>query len=55
MRVCFVSAGKLKVKLLGQEFMMGPSGCFTIGKGTAATVENKFYVDAVLQVTSIQE
>lgn len=53
-RICSLAAGKLKVKLENAEpFSMGPNGMFKMKPGTACTVLNRLYIDAVLHVTTV--
>ncbi|EXF82491.1 hypothetical protein CFIO01_05214 [Colletotrichum fioriniae PJ7] len=53
-RICSLAAGKLKVKLENTEpFSMGPNGMFKMKPGTACTVLNRLYIDAVLHVTTV--
>ncbi|KAL2882078.1 hypothetical protein SGCOL_002340 [Colletotrichum sp. CLE4] len=53
-RICSLAAGKLKVKLENTEpFSMGPNGMFKMKPGTACTVWNRLYVDAVVHVTTV--
>ncbi len=53
LRVCHITAGKLRVKMEGEEFSIGPGGTFRIDVGVAAKVENWLYVDAAVFVTSV--
>ncbi|KXH32515.1 hypothetical protein CSIM01_11100 [Colletotrichum simmondsii] len=53
-RICSLAAGKLKVKLENTEpFSMGPNGMFKMKPGTACTVLNRLYIDAVVHVTTV--
>lgn len=58
LRLCSLAAGKLSVKLEqesgGVGFQMGPNGMFKVYPGTAASVRNRLYVDAVLHVSTIE-
>lgn len=49
-RICSVASGKVKVKIGGAEFMIGPHGLVKIKAGQAAVVENRLYVDAALHL-----
>ena len=54
LRICSVSAGKLKVKLDGDvDVHVGPNGMFKILPGTTCVVENRLYLDAVLHITTL--
>ncbi|KAK1637948.1 hypothetical protein BDP81DRAFT_393618 [Colletotrichum phormii] len=53
-RICSLAAGKLKVKLENTvPLLMGPNGMFKIKPGTACTVWNRLYIDAVVHVTTV--
>ncbi len=53
-RICHLSAGKLKIMLGGRQFAMGVGGTFKIDKSISARLENWFYVDAVVFITAIR-
>ncbi len=50
LRLCSVAAGKVRVKMHGQEFAIGPNGMFKIGPGVDCTATNALYVDATLHI-----
>ncbi|KAF6824792.1 hypothetical protein CPLU01_10656 [Colletotrichum plurivorum] len=55
-RICSLAGGKLSVKLDKTEpFQIGPNGMFKVKPGTACSVENRMYVDAVIHVTSVAQ
>lgn len=54
-RTCSVASGKLKVKLCGKVFHMGPNGIFVIRPGQQCTVENELYMDSVVHCTTITD
>jgi len=53
MRVCSVARGIIRVKLHDTEFPIGPNGMWKVKQGTVCTVENPFYLGAVIHVTTI--
>jgi glyoxylate utilization-related uncharacterized protein len=55
LRTCSVAAGKVKVKLEGKEFHLGPHGLFVVRPGQVCTVENRLYGHAVLHCTTVKE
>ncbi|ORY66567.1 uncharacterized protein BCR38DRAFT_430652 [Pseudomassariella vexata] len=55
LRSCSVAAGKVQVKMPGQQFNLGMNGLFIIKSGTSCMVKNRFYGDAALHVTEISE
>ncbi|KAH8645437.1 hypothetical protein BX600DRAFT_478123 [Xylariales sp. PMI_506] len=50
-RVCSVAAGKVKVKMVEQDFELGPNGMFRVKPDTGCAVQNRMYGDATLHVT----
>ncbi|KAK0710084.1 hypothetical protein B0T26DRAFT_724017 [Lasiosphaeria miniovina] len=55
-RVCTVAKGKVRVEVAGEpQFTVGPRGMFRINRGTACSVQNWCYVDAILQVTAVKQ
>ncbi|RYO88846.1 hypothetical protein DL764_008674 [Monosporascus ibericus] len=51
LRLCSVAAGKVKVKMHGEEFTIGPHGMFKVGPGVECTAINTLYVDAMLHIS----
>ncbi|RYP20108.1 hypothetical protein DL767_009525 [Monosporascus sp. MG133] len=51
LRLCSVAAGKVKVKMHGEEFTIGPHGMFKVGPGVECIAINTLYVDAMLHVS----
>ncbi|KAI0600338.1 hypothetical protein F4775DRAFT_81221 [Biscogniauxia sp. FL1348] len=51
LRLCSVASGKVKVKIAGQEFDMGPNGMFKVTPGVAATAMNMLYIDVTVHVS----
>jgi hypothetical protein len=49
-RKCWVASGKVRVKMLEQEFEAGPDTLILITPGTACALENSWYSDAKLFV-----
>ncbi|KAK3361608.1 hypothetical protein B0T24DRAFT_538569 [Lasiosphaeria ovina] len=55
-RICTVANGKVRVDVAGEpQFTVGPRGMFRINRGTACSVQNWCYVDAILQVTAVKQ
>lgn len=56
MRVCSVGAGKVRVRIQGEEeFDLGPHGMFRLLPGRSCVVLNRLYGSAVLHVTEIAD
>jgi hypothetical protein len=56
MRICSVGAGKVKVRIQGEEeFDLGPHGMFRLLPGLSCVVLNKLYGDAVLHVSEFSD
>lgn len=53
LRICSVASGKVRVKVAGQEFAVGPNGVWKVKGGVGCAVENRYYLDAVVHVSSI--
>ncbi|KAF3765680.1 hypothetical protein M406DRAFT_68101 [Cryphonectria parasitica EP155] len=54
-RLCSIAAGKLTVKIEGEEpFVIGPHGMFRITSHSTCLVESEVYDDVVLHITSIK-
>ncbi|RYP62450.1 hypothetical protein DL770_009588 [Monosporascus sp. CRB-9-2] len=51
LRLCSVASGKVKVKMHGEEFTIGPHGMFKVGPGVECTAINTLYVDAMLHIS----
>ncbi|KAI1638470.1 hypothetical protein F4809DRAFT_600124 [Biscogniauxia mediterranea] len=51
LRLCSVASGKVKVKIAGQEFDMGPNGMFKVTPGVTATAMNMLYIDVTVHVS----
>ncbi|KAI5927521.1 hypothetical protein F4810DRAFT_648170 [Camillea tinctor] len=51
LRLCSVASGKVKVKVAGQEFDMGPNGMFKVSPGVTATAMNMLYIDVTIHVS----
>lgn len=51
LRLCSVATGKVKVKMHGNEFTIGPNGMFKVGPGVECTAMNMLYVDTTLHVS----
>ncbi|KAI1840953.1 hypothetical protein JX265_010425 [Neoarthrinium moseri] len=51
MRLCSIARGKVKVKMLEEQFEIGPNGMFQVKSNTACVVENRIYGDATLHVS----
>jgi hypothetical protein len=55
-RICSVGAGKLKVRMQGEnEFHVGPHAMFRVLKDRSCVVLNRLYGDAVLHVTEVPD
>jgi hypothetical protein len=55
-RICSVGAGKVKVRMQGEEeFDIGPHGMFRVLRGRSCVVLNRLYGDAVLHVTEVPD
>lgn len=55
-RICSVGAGKVKVRLQGEEeFAIGPHGMFRVSRGRSCVVLNRLYGNAVLHVTEVPD
>jgi hypothetical protein len=55
-RLCVVVQGKVRVRPQGEEeFAIGLHGIFRVGAAAACTVQNRAYVDALVQITEIKE
>ncbi|KAK3380828.1 hypothetical protein B0H63DRAFT_474433 [Podospora didyma] len=55
-RICTVTNGKVRVQVDGEdEFIIGSNGVFTISPGVGCSVQNRSYIDARLQITSLAE
>lgn len=53
-RACVVLSGKVKVNVDGEaQFTVGPHGVFRIAPGMGCSVQNHFYVDATMQITTV--
>ncbi|ERS97851.1 hypothetical protein HMPREF1624_06022 [Sporothrix schenckii ATCC 58251] len=52
MRMCMLAAGKLRVVVGEDRFVMGPNGMFRVKPGTSFGVENRQYIDAYLHITA---
>ncbi|OIW25148.1 hypothetical protein CONLIGDRAFT_83137 [Coniochaeta ligniaria NRRL 30616] len=56
MRICSVGAGKVKVRIQGEEeFDLGPHGMFRLLPGRSCVVLNRLYGSAVLHVTEVSD
>lgn len=55
LRICYVAAGKVLVKMGGEKFRQGPNSSLVIRPGKTCTVENRSYVDAVVHCTTIKD
>ncbi|KIH90248.1 hypothetical protein SPBR_00131 [Sporothrix brasiliensis 5110] len=51
-RMCMLAAGKLRVVVGDDRFVMGPNGMFRVKPGTSFGVENRQYIDAYLHITA---
>jgi len=55
-RVCSIASGKLRVRIDGEsEFTIGPHGLFKVRPGTACSVQNRLYIDAIVHISSLTE
>jgi len=55
-RICSVGAGKVKVRMQGEEeFDIGPHGMFRVLTGRSCVVFNRLYGEAVLHVTEVAD
>lgn len=50
--MCVLIAGQLKVRISGEEFIIGVGGQFRVDPGVGCTVTNRYYIDAMLQITT---
>ncbi|KAI9149578.1 hypothetical protein HJFPF1_11633 [Paramyrothecium foliicola] len=55
LRICYVASGKVLVKMGDETFRQGPNSSLIIRPGKTCTVENRFYVDAVVHCTTIHD
>ena len=55
LRLCSVASGKVRVKMHGQDFMVGPNGMFKVGPGIDCVTMNPLYIDATLHVSILLE
>lgn len=56
LRICSVGAGKVKVRIQGEEeFDLGPHGMFRLVPGKSCVVTNRLYWDALLHVCEFPE
>lgn len=56
MRVCSVAAGKVRVRVEGEdEFSVGLHGMFKVRAGKACVVQNRLYEDAVLHISEFPD
>lgn len=53
MRLIDVHSGKVNVRVLDKDFNLGEKGYLKIPPGSAAHMENRWYIDAVLRMTVV--
>lgn len=51
LRICSIATGKVKVKMHGKEFTIGPNGMFKVGPGVECTAMNLLYVDTTIHIS----
>lgn len=52
-RMCSVSAGKLKVKMASETFIVGKNSAWYIPAGQQCLVQNTYYEQAAVHVTTV--
>jgi hypothetical protein len=53
LRLCYIAAGKVQVKIGGQTYRQGPNSSLVIRPGKTCIVENRFFQDAIIHCTVV--
>lgn len=53
LRICSVASGKVRVKVAGQNFAVGPNGVWKVKSGDVCMVTNRYYLDAVVHISCV--
>lgn len=53
LRICSVASGKVRVKVSGQDFAVGPNGVWKVKAGAECAVTNRYYLDAVVHISCV--
>lgn len=53
LQICSVASGKVRVKVAGQDFAIGPNGVWKVNSSVECAVANRCYLDAVVHISCV--